>query len=422
MTKMKRRIVRTPLTLLAVLATAGACDDDSNAGSEHADTGAGDGDGNTGAGEEHTPWDTDRGPRVGTFQLQNEFKLPVPEGATKVRMWLPLPQHGASEYPTIASSKVTNFEIDTGGLEWSEHTDGAGNKIAYLEVLDPQQSEIVVTQRFLLERTEVLNGYIDPEETRPYTEQELAALTAFLQPSTHIPDSEGVRALAADIVGAEVNPVIKTRLIYDWMLKNIDYWVKDPENDAASSLGDTDHCLNLGTGNCTDFHSAFAALARVSNLPTRMVYGGLLKSNLNDLDIDASYHCWAETWAPELGWIPLDVSVADVWYGDNLEWNDLTPEQQQNLENTAGSNWKGTNLDVVDYYFGNMDERRVVWSIGRDIELVPAPVGAPVNVMVKGYYEIDDVAHEWSWADSAIPRKFTYVATGAVVSDYWPLE
>lgn len=364
----------------------------------------------------------ERQPRVARFELKNVFTLPIPPGTKKVRAWIPLPQHGDSEYPTIKASTVRNLVINAGPHKVTQKTDDQGNTIGYLEIQNPKSAEVVITQTFELERTEVLNKVIDPNTSRPYTPEDLSTFSAFLQASTHVPINDRVKGLASSIVGTEQNPVLAARAIYDWMLKNIDYWVKNPAKDSASALGDTDHCLNLGTGNCTDFHSAYTALARAASIPTRMVYGGLLKETLNGLDIDASYHCWAEYWAPNLGWIPLDVSVADLWYADNLEVNQLTPEQKAGLEKTAGSNFKGQNLKIVDYYYGNMDERRVVWSIGRDIQLNPAPVGGPVNVMVKGYYEIDDVAHEWSWDKSTIPRKFTYKTLDATVGTDWPLR
>jgi hypothetical protein len=53
----------------------------------------------------------------------------------------------------------------------------------------------------------------------------------------------------------------------------------------------------------------------------------------------------------------------------------------------------GADPAKVDYYFGNMDERRMVWSIGRDLILSPKQDGDPVNAMAKAYVEIDGKAH-----------------------------
>ncbi len=59
----------------------------------------------------------------------------------------------------------------------------------------------------------------------------------------------------------------------------------------------------------------------------------------------------------------------------------------------------------VDYYFGNLDERRVTWSRGRDLTLAPAQAGAPVNALAKAYVEVDgkpaDEKTVWN-------RKLTY--------------
>jgi len=33
----------------------------------------------------------------------------------------------------------------------------------------------------------------------------------------------------------------------------------------------------------------------------------------------------------------------------------------------------------VDYFFGNLDERRIVWSVGRDLTMRPPQDDGPVN-------------------------------------------
>jgi hypothetical protein len=43
----------------------------------------------------------------------------------------------------------------------------------------------------------------------------------------------------------------------------------------------------------------------------------------------------------------------------------------------------------IDYYFGNIDDRRVVWSLGRDLMMQPAQDDGPVNSLTKAYVEID---------------------------------
>ena len=81
--------------------------------------------------------------------------------------------------------------------------------------------------------------------------------------------------IAAQIRGSETNPVLVARKLYDWTLNNVEYWVKDPSKWKASPVGSSDYCFKNRTGNCTDFHSLWTALARASGIPTRMKYGSI---------------------------------------------------------------------------------------------------------------------------------------------------
>jgi hypothetical protein len=194
-----------------------------------------------------------------------------------------------------------------------------------------------------------------------------------------------VTKLAAEIRGTEDNPVRVARQLYDWTLANVEYWVKDPKRWKASPVGSSTYCLQNRTGNCTDFHSLWTALARASGLPTRMKYGSLFKPALNGLERDASYHCWPEFWAPGIGWIPHDVAVADIFVGPIA----IDDDNREKVALTTASGYDGPSPKWVDYYFGNLDARRVTWSLGRDLVLEPKQDAGPVNAVPKGYVEVD---------------------------------
>jgi len=164
----------------------------------------------------------------------------------------------------------------------------------------------------------------------------------------------------------------------------VDYWVKHPDRLKASPVGSADYCMKEKTGNCTDFHSLWTALARSSGIPTRMVYGSFLKKELAGKDADQSYHCWIEFWAPGLGWIPHDVAVADIFMGDF----EVNKDNDEKVRLTTGDGYRGKDAAKVEYYFGNIDDRRVVWSRGRDLKLAGAAAG-PVNALPKAYVEAD---------------------------------
>jgi transglutaminase-like putative cysteine protease len=328
-------------------------------------------------------------PKQATFAITNVFTVKVPEGAKQVRIWFAVPQDDAE-------SEVRHLTAEAAyPIRYSK--DSQGNTIGYLEVQSPQEQQIVIRETFTLRRSEIRKNP-DPKATRPLTEQERANLSAYLQPSTYVIIDDQITALAEQIVAGESNPVLAARKIYDWTLANIDYWVKDPDRLKASPVGSTEYCLRTKTGNCTDFHSLFASLAQAAGIPTKMVYGSLLKPTLNGLDVDGSYHCWIQFYAPNLDWVTLDVSLADLYLGDFS----LTEKNQRLVELTTATGYKGGDAKMVDYYFGNLDERRVVWSVGRDLRMDPPQDGGPVNAMHKMHVEIDGKPYtDWT-------RQFTY--------------
>lgn len=328
-------------------------------------------------------------PKRASFAINHAFTLKVPEGARRVRVWFAVPQGDAE-------SEIRGLKVEA-PYPVRYGTDSYGNKVGYLEVNAPQEKQINFQETFTLTRTEIRKT-VDPAATRPLTAQERTDLGTYLQTSTYVMVNDDIKALANQIVGGEQNPVIAARKIYDWTLHNIDYWVKDPERLKASPVGSAEYCLRTKTGNCTDFHSLFSSLTLAVGIPTRMVYGSLLKPTLNGLDIDGSYHCWVQFYAPNLDWVTLDVSVADIYMGDFS----LTEKNQKLVELTTAVGYRGADPSMVDYYFGNLDERRVVWSIGRDLRLDPPQEDGPVNALHKMYVEIDGKQYtDWT-------RQFTY--------------
>jgi hypothetical protein len=127
-------------------------------------------------------------------------------------------------------------------------------------------------------------------------------------------------------------------------------------------------------GNCTDFHSLFIAMARSQAIPARFEIGFALPAGKSLGEI-AGYHCWAEFFEPQHGWVPVDISEA---------W-------QQPV--------------MKDYYFGANDANRVEMSMGRDIKLNPPQAGEALNYFVYPYVEVGGkeysrIAMNFSFADS----------------------
>ena len=206
--------------------------------------------------------------------------------------------------------------------------------------------------------------------------------------------------------------------------KTVRMWFAVPQEDAVSVVREfrvTADCLRTETGNCPDFHSLFASLAMAAGIPTRMVYGSLLKPTLNGVQIDGSYHCWIYFFAPNYGWLPLDVSLANI-YGKVFP---VTDKNKKLVELTTATGYKGLDPSKVDYYFGNLDERRVTWSMGRDLIMQPPQEDGPVNALAKMYVEIDgkqstDWTRELTYAE-ATRESAKVVRRRSIANDYRPI-
>ena len=82
-------------------------------------------------------------------------------------------------------------------------------------------------------------------------------------------------------------------------------------------------------------------------------------------------HCWAEFYAPGYGWVPVDPS--DVRKA-MLEKKIATPAEVN---------------DLVEYYFGAVDENRIAYHAGRDILLSPPQEAPRLNYFMYPYAEAD---------------------------------
>lgn len=83
--------------------------------------------------------------------------------------------------------------------------------------------------------------------------------------------------------------------------------------------------------------------------------------------------------------MPPDVSLANT-YGKEFP---LTDKNKKLVELTTAMGYKGLDPSKIYYYFGNLDERRVTWCMGRDLILQPPQNDGPVNTLRKICVEID---------------------------------
>lgn len=175
--------------------------------------------------------------------------------------------------------------------------------------------------------------------TLRYFSMDMPAPDAPLYPNVPAPDAEDLaelpghimftpylRALAADICGAETDPLKKARLIYDYVTTHVrysfmrEYFLLPPIAEyVATGL----------KGDCGVQSLLFITLCRISGIPARW------QSGLSTSLTEAGSHDWAQFFVPGWGWL-----FADCSYGGGA------------LSNGSRERW--------DYYFGNLDPFRMV--------------------------------------------------------------
>ena len=120
--------------------------------------------------------------------------------------------------------------------------------------------------------------------------------------------------------------------------------------------GDALYACDARSGNCSDFHAYFIALARAIGIPARFAIGAAIPSERDDGGIDG-YHCWAEFFA-EGKWVPVDISEANK------------------------------NSSLSDYYFGQHPANRFELSKGRDLTVEPGHASGSINFLAYPVMEI----------------------------------
>lgn len=263
----------------------------------------------------------------------------VPEDAPALRYWAPLPTARASQ-------RVTIHGIDAPG-EWTRVRDTLYGNDYITGVVQSPGPTVEVRVRFSARRDEVRFANIEPEPVSP------AELVRNLRADRLVTISPRVQAIADELTEGIDDPLEQARAIYRHVLASMRY---DKSIDGWGR-GDTERACDVGTGNCTDFHSLFMSLARARGIPARFVIGFSLSDQAGEA---AGYHCWAEFHVEGRGWVPVDASDAS----------------------------KSGDPALRDYLFGNLDPARVEFTRGRDLILEPA-AAEPINYFIYPIAEVD---------------------------------
>lgn len=267
-------------------------------------------------------------------EIVERFQIEAPKGAKSLRIWIPLAA-------TNPHQKTELLEVKAPFAYRLTHETEFGNRFLFFEATEPKSSvEILVRSRISRWEQGVLAAGS-------------AVSRSDLQPRGLVIVDERVRKIARETLKDISQPLEKARALYHYVLSHVDY----DTSGTGWGRGDVAYVCNVKKGNCTDFHSLFIALCQTAKIPARFRMGVPLPS-AREGGIE-KYHCWAEFYIKDKGWIPVDISEA----------------------------WK--NPQKAEYYFGRLDANRILISTGREIDLSPKQNGPRLNFIFQPYVEVD---------------------------------
>ncbi|HZR56998.1 MAG TPA: transglutaminase domain-containing protein [Terriglobales bacterium] len=279
------------------------------------------------------------------FTFHYAFSVKNIPAGEKVRIWIP--QAHSDQFQEV---KVVSA---SGDLHLKKtHESRYGNEMYYAEMSRANQPELHFDVTYDVVRHERLTlGVATPHlESVKLNDRERKE---YLAPDKLVPTSGLPAQLAATTTEGKTTTVDKARAIYDYVFDNMKY----DKTGTGWGHGDVLYACSAKKGNCTDFHSLFIAMARSQGIPARFEIGFPLPDDKHSAEI-SGYHCWAEFFDPDHGWVPVDISEA----------------------------WK--HPVKKDYFFGAHDDNRVQFTMGRDLVLNPRQEGDPLNYFVYPYVEV----------------------------------
>lgn len=275
---------------------------------------------------------------LGVIRDQDSFEFrywaKLPELTAPARMWLPLPETDVFQTVEVLSIKAPGQQRVLSDSKY-------GNRVLFLE-LEPEDSAKTVEIRFQVQRRE-----------KAAFEAAAPAAGQYLSPDRLVPVTDTFREIARQVVEGKKTDLVRARALYDHVIDRMRYM----KYGDGWGKGDAVCACDARTGNCSDFHSYFIALARSVGIPARFAIGAGIPSERNDGGIDG-YHCWAEFYTDGKWW-PVDISEGDKY------------------------------SSLATYYFGHNPANRFELSHGRDLMVDPLPASGPINFLAYPVLEVD---------------------------------
>jgi transglutaminase-like putative cysteine protease len=291
-----------------------------------------------------------------------EYKVVISNGGfslTDLRLYLPIP----GEWEAQKDLKINQVSPDPQSQETEKNS---GNAMVYWQRhgTPKKNSSETFMLSFDLTSYETITN-IDPTTVQPYN-TDTVEYKQFTKAEKYIESSDPeIVQLANDLAEGETNPYILAKSFYDYVIDHAHFKL------LGQGLNGAKYLLDNGNGEGGDYSALFIALSRAKGIPARPVVGYWAISGNDQTNV------WAEFYLEGIGWIPVDASVGQ------------------------GSAAKRA------YYFGNMDNQRVILSKGFNTALVPP---GPNNFVAP----LLQVPSWWFWG-SGDANKLTLGRTWTVI-------
>jgi len=291
-----------------------------------------------------------QGPAVRSFTFTYEVEIPtVADGTKEIKLWVPNPVT-MKGVQTIGAVSAVMPE----GAVMVANPDASGNNTIICVTIPSPKAGAKCSFSWPVVRNEVTAGTLRGAGAKALSDEEKAANAMWLKADNLVPVDGKVAEIAARIAPKETNTLNVARAIYDYVLADMRY----SKDGTGWGRGDTLWACDSKFGNCTDFHSLFISLARAKGIPARFTMGTSVPTKRGEGAIPG-YHCWAEFYVAGAGWIPVDISEADK------------------------------DPSMAQYYFGNLTEDRVSFTMGRDLKFDPMPAKGVIPFFIYPLAEAD---------------------------------
>ena len=254
-------------------------------------------------------------------QLRMNLDLSGLDGKTHI--WFPLPQR--------ISGRPEDW---LNPLDFRIVTDKKfGNKLAYFQIATPVyriQAKFPIDNSHCEERGRRGNLMQADSHVPISSELGMTAKRILLSPNKFIESDEPqIRLISRLLTNVVTTDEEKARRCFDWVTEYLEY--ANPIRGLYSSI----QALTDRKVDCGGFSTLLVALLRAVKIPARCVFGWAVESKYG-------YHAWVEFFDRQKHfWIPCDPSVTHLG-----------------------------NRTKLDAGFGFINDNRVVFSVGEDLDLV----------------------------------------------------